>query len=136
MDRVVDRMVDMFERTGVGQMEALLRAAGGVPPPTVYLLSRPAPNPYLGNVAVGSSHRLVADAADRVAELGRLPSIAQATRLLVVWECQDLLVSARDPRAADCPNGLVAVDAGLSDHVVRWHPAHLRRVGEHGDAPR
>ena len=127
-----DGVVEVLARIGVELADQLLRAEGSVPPPTVYLLTKFLPDPYLGGVSA-RPYRRGEDAAAAVAELGTLASVARATRLVVIWEYQDLLVSLQDPRAASCPNGVVVLDADFFDHVVRWHPARFRLPGEHYD---
>ncbi len=127
-----DGVVEVLARTGVELAEQLLRADGSLPPPTVYLLTKFLPDPYLGGVSA-RPYRRGSDAAAAVAELGSLASVARATRLVVIWEHQDLLVSLQDPRAASCPNGVVVLDAGFFDHVVRWYPARFRLPGEHDE---
>jgi hypothetical protein len=129
-----DGVVEVLARTGVELAEQLLRADGSLPPPTVYLLTKFLPDPYLGGVAA-RPYRRGADAAAAVAELGSLASVARATRLVVIWEHQDLLVSLQqDPDAAGYPNGVVVLDAAFFDHVVRWYPARFRLPGDHDDA--
>lgn len=128
-----DGVVEVLARTGVELVEQLLRADGSLPPPTVYLLTKFLPDPYLGGVSA-RPYRRGADAAAAVAELGSLASVARATRLVVIWEHQDLLVSVQDPGAAGCPNGVVVLDAAFFDHVLWWYPARFRLPSEHDDA--
>lgn len=125
MDPALDGLVDAVESGSVELADTMLRD-GAVCPPTVHLLSKHLMQPYLGSVATRPFRR-GGDAAAAVAALGRLPSAATATRLVVVWEYGDLCTALDlpDEREGGFPRGLVVLDADLSEHVVRWHPFTL-----------
>ena len=111
----------------------MLHADGSICPPTVHILSRLTAPPYLGSVTTRPFYR-GADAATAVARLGLLPSVAYATRVMVVWEYLDLAVALQLDR--DAPTGLVVLDASMSSHTVRWHPYRLKLGQSHEDGVR
>ena|GEM_PF-2332981 len=127
MDPTLNGLVDAVESGSVELAETLLRGAGVVRPPTVHMLHKHLMNPYVGSVWTRPFRR-GADAAAAVSVLGLLPSVVHATRLVVVWEHSDMSEALDRPgwRDGQYPLGLVVLDADLAEHVVRWHPFHLR----------
>ncbi|MCW2900398.1 MAG: hypothetical protein JWO67_2663 [Streptosporangiaceae bacterium] len=127
MDPALDELVDVVESGSVELAKEMLRRSGAVCPPTVHLLLKHLAQPYLGSVATRPFRR-GSDAAAAVAALGSLPSVVLATRLVVVWEYSDLCAALDLPgwREGRYPLGLVVLDADLAEHVVRWHPFHIR----------
>lgn len=127
MDPALDGLVDAVEAGAVELADEMLRRSGAVCPPTVHLLFKHLPQPYVGSVTTRPFQR-GSDAAAAVAALGLLPSVVHATRLLVVWEYSDLCAALDLPdwREGRYPLGLVLLDADLAEHVVRWHPFRMR----------
>lgn len=127
MDPSQDGLVDAVESGAIDLADELLRRWATVCPPTVHMLFKHLPQPYLGSVATRPFRR-GSDAAAAVAALGLLPSVVHATRLVVVWEYSDLRVALDLPgsREGRYPLGLVVLDADLARHMVRWHPFHMR----------
>ncbi len=127
MNTALNGLVDAVESGSVELAEEMLSSVGQVRPPTVHMLSKHLPQPYMGSV-VTRPFRPGADAASAVAALGLLPSVVPATRLVVVWEYSDLCAAMDLPgwRDGRYPLGLVVLDADLAEHVVRWHPFWMR----------
>ncbi len=88
----VGELVDRIEEAARADADAALREAGGVPPPAVHILAEDLEQPYVGYLTCRPFSR-GADAAAAIAELGELPSVLAATRLVVTWEAQDLNVA-------------------------------------------
>lgn len=126
MNPALDGLVDAVEAGAVELADGMLRRSGAVCPPTVHLLFKHLPQPYVGSVTTRPFCR-GSDAAAAVAALGILPSVVHATRLVVVWEYSDLCAAFDLPdwREGRYPLGLVVLDADLADHVVRWHPFQM-----------
>jgi len=118
-DELVRRMVETLHR-GV---DDLLRRAGVVLPPTVYVFAEDLDPPFVCSVQCRRFYR-GADAAAAVAELGELPSALAATRLLVAWEEQDLKLALGLPADPDT-TALVALDATLTDRTLHRRPFRL-----------
>ena len=127
MDPALDGLVDAVESGAVELADEMLRRSGAVCPPTVHMLFKHLPQPYLGSVATRPFRR-GNDAAGAAAALGLLPSVVHATRLVVVWEYSDLCAALDLPdwQQGRYPLGLVVLDADLAEHVVRWHPFRMR----------
>lgn len=127
MDPALDGLVDAVESGSVELAEKMLTDSGRVCSPTVHVLSKHLPQPYLGSVATRPFRR-GPDARSAVAALGLLPSVLPATRLVVVWEYSDLCAALDLPGWQDgrYPLGLVVLDADLAEHLVRWHPFRMR----------
>ncbi len=127
MDPALDGLVDAVEAGAVELADEMLRRSGAVCPPTVHLIFKHLPQPYIGSVATRPFRRGV-DAAAAVAALGLLPSVVHATRLVVVWDYSDMCAALDLPdwREGRYPLGLVVLDADLAEHVVRWHPFQMR----------
>ncbi|MFB9384434.1 hypothetical protein ACFFTK_14945 [Pseudonocardia petroleophila] len=127
MDHALDGLVDAVEAGAVELADEMLRRSGAVCPPTVHLLFKHLPQPYIASVTTRPFRR-GSDAAAAVAALGLLPSVVHATRLIVVWEYSDLCAALDLPdwREGRYPLGLVVVDADLAEHVVHWHPFRMR----------
>ena len=81
--------------------------------------------PYVGYLSCRPFYR-GGDVVDAMALMGVAGSLTGASRLLVVWEHQDLCVALELPGAEEEPNGQVVVEAVLDrGHVLRWHPFRL-----------
>jgi len=122
-DELVRRMVETLHR-GV---DDLLRRAGVVLPPTVYVFAEDLDPPFVCSVQCRRFYR-GADAAAAVAELGELPSALAATRLLVAWEEQDLKVAFGLPADPDT-TALLVLDATLMDRTLHRRPFRITRAG-------
>ena len=123
----VDEVVDHIEDAARHGIEAQLRADGGVMPPTVFIVVEDFDQPFVGQL---SCRRFYpgADAAAAVMTMGVLPAVMAATRLVVVWEAQDLNVALEAPVDPD-GSALCVLDAPLADpSVLRRHPMRLRHV--------
>ena len=77
-------------------LDAELRATGGVLAPTVHMFAEDLGQPYIGYVRCRRFYR-GSDAAVAIGELGVLPSVLRATRVVVSWEAQDLNVALQAP---------------------------------------
>ena len=106
------------------RVDDLLRRAGVVLPPTVYVFAEDLDPPFVYSVQCRRFYR-GADAAAAVAELGELPSALAASRLLVAWEEQDLKVALGLPADPDT-TALVALDATLTDWTLHRRPCPTR----------
>jgi len=129
-DELVLRLVEAA-RGGVDQ---LLRRTGGVMfPPMVHILAEDMDPPYVGMLRCRWYSQGV-DAADAIAELGELPSVLAATRLVVMWEALDLAAALDVPAERDT-RVMVALDATLTEQTMHWRPFRLHRgEGRPGDA--
>lgn len=130
VEHVVDTIVEA-NRVGT---DAGLRAGGALMPPQVHLLVEHAEQPYLGYVSCRPFYR-GNDVVKAVALMGVAGSLTGATRLLVVWEHQDLCVALERSGAESAPNGQVVVDAQRAGgHVLWWHPfrLHVGPIGSLG----
>lgn len=118
---IVETMMEA-SRTG---MEAALREAGALMRPQVHLLRDELEQPYLGYASSRPFYR-GRDVVTALRGLGELGSLTGATRLVIMWEHQDLCVALEEPRAVDEPNAHVALDAHRDGgHVLRWLPFSL-----------
>jgi len=126
----VDEAVNRIEDAVRHGTEAQLRADGGVMPPTVHILAEDLDQPYIGYLTCRPFYR-GADASRAIAELGELPSVLAATRLVVVYEAQDLMVALGGPVDPD-GLALVVLDATFEQHTARRHPFRLRSGGRLG----
>jgi hypothetical protein len=112
--------VDAIARAAVATVDQLLRATGEVRPPTMHILCEDMDQPYVGYLTCRPFRR-GADAEAAIAEMGSLASAVTATRLVVTWEHQDLMVALDRP--GDHPNAVVIVDADLSgEYTLTWNP--------------
>ncbi|MCA1604042.1 MAG: hypothetical protein LC775_00820 [Acidobacteria bacterium] len=123
----IDEAVDHIEAAARHGTEAQLSADGGVMPPTVHILMEDLDQPYVGYLTCRSFDR-GADASRAIAELGELPSVLAATRLVVIYEAQDLMVALGGPVDPD-GSALVVLDATFEQHTIRWRPYRLRSGG-------
>jgi hypothetical protein len=117
-------LVAGIEEAARGALEDLLRETGGVHPPTVHILAEDLEQPYVGWLTCRPFYR-GADAAAAIAELGELPSVLAATRLVVTWEAQDLNIALEVPPDPE-NSALVVLDATLTAQVIHWYPLRLR----------
>lgn len=113
---IVGHLVDAA-RLGVA---AAIRETGGLPPPYVEILAEDLDQPYAGRLTCRPFY-VGADAVTAIAGLGVLPSQLAATRLLVVWEVQDLNAAVGAPVDPD-GSALVALDATFDGHTAHWFP--------------
>ena len=120
-------LVDGIEEAARGALDDLLRETGGVHPPTVHILAEDMEQPYVGWLTCRPFYR-GADAAAAIAELGELPSVLAATRLVVTWEAQGLNVALDMPPDPE-NSALVVLDATLTDQAINWYPLQLRPGG-------
>jgi hypothetical protein len=121
--------VDRIEAAARGAFEGTVSELGVVPPPTLHILAEDLDQPYVGRVVCRPFYR-GADAGAAIAGLGELPSVLAATRLVITWEAQDLVVAlggVADPDAT----ALVVLNATLAGHVVHWYPVRMD-LDEHG----
>ncbi|MEU0519995.1 hypothetical protein [Streptosporangium sp. NPDC006007] len=100
--------------------EAYIRAGGAAPPPQLHLLAEDLDVPYLGYMVCRRFYR-GADAASAVADLGLLPSVLVATRIIAVWEDSDMR-TAFELSGAPFATAMVILDARLDGHTLHWHP--------------
>ena len=121
----VQHVVDtIIEATRLGT-DAALRAGGALMPPQVHLLLEHADQPYVGYLSCRPFYR-GNDVVRAMGMMGVAGSLTGASRLLVVWEHQDLCVALERRGAESAPNGQVVVDAQRDGgHVLRWHPFRL-----------
>jgi len=123
----VEELVEGIEAAARHGTDAQLRAGGGVMAPTVHILVEDLDQPYVGYLTCRAFYR-GADASRAIAELGELPSVLAATRLVVIYEAQDLMVALEGPVEPDGP-ALVVLDATFERHTVRRYPLRLRSGG-------
>jgi len=126
-EQLVDALADAA-RAGV---DAQLRHDGGLMPPTVHILLEDLDQPYIGCLTCRPFYPGT-DAAAAIMHLGVLPAVTAATRLVIVWEQQDLNVALQSP--VD-PHGsaLCVLDAQLTPPtVLHHHPMQLRRAAPGG----
>ncbi len=98
-------------------------------PPQVHLLIEHEAEPYLGKVSCRPFYR-GNDVVHAMALMGVAGSLTGASRLLVVWEHQDLCTALELPGAESAPFGQVVVDATRAGkHVLRWRPFRLHVAG-------
>lgn len=116
----VARVVDRIAESAVTSVDELLRAGAGLPLPMVHMLCADLEAPYVGYLTCRASEA-GRDSASAVGLLGRLPAVVAATHLVIVWEYASLH-AALEPSGGRAPTGLVAVEASMTDHAVRWHP--------------
>ena len=123
----VDEVVDHIEDAARYGIEAQLRADGGVMAPTVFILLKDLEQPFMGQLSCRRFYS-GADAAAAVMTMGVLPAVMAATRLVVVWEAQDLNVALEAPVDSD-GSALCVLDAPLvPPSVLRRHPMRLRHA--------
>jgi len=123
----VDEVVDHIEDAARYGIEAQLRADGGVMAPTVFILLEDLEQPFMGQLSCRRFYS-GADAAAAVMTMGVLPAVMAATRLVVVWEAQDLNVALEAPVDPD-GSALCVLDAPLvPPSVLRRHPMRLRHA--------
>lgn len=96
-------------------------------PPAVHMLVEDLDRPYVGYLTCRPFCR-GADASRAIAELGELPSVLAATRLVVVYEAQDVMVALEGLVNPD-GSALVVLDTTFEQHTVRRHPFRLRSGG-------
>ena len=123
----VEELVEGIEAAARHGTDAQLRAGGGVMAPTVHILVEDLDQPYVGYLTCRAFYR-GADASRAIAELGELPSALAATRLVVIYEAQDLMVALEGPVEPD-DSALVVLDATFEQHTVRRYPLRLRSGG-------
>lgn len=116
--------VDGIARAAVGAVDELVRETGSVPPPAVHMFAEDVEPPYVGYVTRREFYR-VPDAPAAIAELGILPSVLAATRLVVTWEHADLCTALELP-GGPFPPGVVVLDAPVDGaETLRWYPFRL-----------
>lgn len=98
----------------------MLRETGFCPRPQVHMFAEDMNNPYVGYMTCRYFYR-GADAAEAIADLGLMPSVLAATRLIVLWEDCDLR-TALEMRGESFATGLVVMDAQLDRHTLHWYP--------------
>jgi hypothetical protein len=128
MSRVVDaeQLVDQIAAASCAALDELLRRTGAVYPPTVHILAEDLDQPWVGYLTC-RRFRQGGDAAAALGELGELPSVLMATRLVVTWEAQDLNVALGAPMDPD-DSALMVLDAVLGEvPVCRRYPFDARR---------
>jgi len=123
----VDEVVGHMEDAARHAIEAQLAADGGVMPPAVFILVEDFDQPFVGQLACRRFYAGT-DAAAAVMTMGVLPAVMAATRLVVVWEEQDLNAALEAPVDPD-GSALCVLDAPLADpSVLRRHPMRLRHA--------
>jgi hypothetical protein len=99
------------------ESETHIQETGGrCPPPHVHLVAEDLNEPYLGYVICRRFYR-GDDAAQAIADLGRLASALAATRLFVVWEERNLRAALGMPVPSEVST-LTVVDARADGHTV------------------
>ncbi|MGW4030705.1 hypothetical protein ACWEFL_15520 [Streptomyces sp. NPDC004838] len=100
--------------------EAVLRETGFYTQPQVHLLAEDLEHAYIAYVVSRSFYR-GSDAATAIENLGLLPSVLKATRLIVTWEDSDLRTALEVP-GDGFANGMAILDARFDRHTLHWHP--------------
>lgn len=124
MSHIADELPSIL----VQASEAQLRETGFCPRPQVHILAEDMEKPYVGYVTCRYFYR-GADAAEAIADLGLMPSVLAATRLIVLWEDCDLR-TALEMRGESFATGLVVMDAQLDRHTLHWYPFSVEVGGE------
>jgi hypothetical protein len=117
--------VDQLDDTAVAVADAMLRAGGGVPIPTVHALVEGLDPAYVGKLACRQFYR-GRDAHAAVAVLGLFGSMLGASRLVFTYEHAEMARAWENRGAESAPAGVVVVDAARDPkegHAIRWHPA-------------
>jgi len=109
-------LVDEIESSVVDGADHLLRTAGFCPPPSAHILAEGTDQPYVGFISCRPFYR-GADAAAAITDLGPLPSVLAATRLVVNWEDCDLRTALQVP-GDTFPTAIVTLDADRTDHTL------------------
>ena len=121
----VQHVVDTIVEATRHGTEAALRAGGALMRPQMHLLAEDQQPPYLGYLSCRPFYR-GNDVVEAMATMGIAASLADASRLVAVWEHQDLCVALQRRGAEEEPNGLVALDANRDGgHVLRWRPLRM-----------
>ena len=124
MHAVQDVVDTIAEATRLGT-DAALRAGGALMSPQVHVLVEHVEEPYFGYLSCRPFYR-GGDVVDAMGVMGVIGSLLGASRLLVVWEHQDLCTALELPGAESEPYGQVVVDAERDGgHVLRWRPFRL-----------
>lgn len=121
----VQNVVDTIVEATRHGTEAALRAGGALMRPQMHLLAEDEQPPYLGYLSCRPFYR-GNDVVEAIGTMGVAASLADASRLVVVWEHQDLCVALQRRGVEDEPSGLVALDANRDGgHVLRWQPFRM-----------
>lgn len=121
----VSQLVETIAEATRHGTDASLRAGGVLMPPQVHLLVEQLEAPNVGYLSCRPFYR-GPDVVDAMALMGVMGSVTEASRLLVVWEHQDLCVAQQLDGAGSEPNGHVVVDVVRSGgHVLRWQPFRM-----------
>lgn len=123
----VAEWVDQLDDMAVAITDAMLRAGGGVPVPTVHVLVEGLDPAYVGKLACRPFYP-GRDAHAAVALMGLFGSMLTASRLVFTYEHADMARAWQDSAAEDAPAGVVVIDAARDPregHTIRWHPARL-----------
>lgn len=129
----IGRVVEVLMDANRAGMEASLAVAGGLMSPSAHLLDEQRHQPYLGYVSCRPFYR-GEDVMRAFGGLGWAAALTGVSRLVVMWEHQDLCVALQQPRAVEAPSAQVAVDAHRGGgHVLRWYPYQLRTGPDHRD---
>jgi hypothetical protein len=133
----VDEQLPVVEQACLAGADAALRATGAVPEPQVHLFIDGWEQPYVGFVRTRPYYE-GADAVEAITMLGTAAASATATRVLLVWEAEDLEVSLTG-RRGDHPNALVCVSASIVEdvHLLHRYPfrLHLGPPAPGGEIP-
>jgi hypothetical protein len=121
----VQHVVDTIDEATRLGTDAALRMGGALMAPQVHVLLEHVAEPYFGYLSCRPLYR-GGDVVDAMGVMGVIGSLLDASRLLVVWEHQDLCTALELPGAESEPYGHVMVDAERAGrHVLRWRPFRL-----------
>jgi CHAT domain-containing protein len=123
MDRAtsmtLSEMITAVHEAVLSSAETALRDTAMVPPQVHLFTDDPSPS-YAGCV-ITRDFDPGEDAAWAIRGLGYPPSTLPASRMLIVWEHADLLISLNAPQPVE-KRALVILDATIDDYRVTWYP--------------
>jgi CHAT domain-containing protein len=115
----LSEMVTAVHEAVLSSARTALRETAMVPPQVHLFTDDPTPS-YAGCVIARDFDR-GDDAAWAIPGLGYPPSTLPASRVLIVWEHADLLISLNAPQPVE-QRALVFLDATTSGYSVTWYP--------------
>lgn len=120
MSITLSEMVTTVRQAVLSAVKTGRQETVAVLPPQVHLFTDDPSPSYAGCVITRDFHR-GEDAAWAIRGLGYPPSTLPASRVLIVWEHADLLISLNAPQSVE-QRALVFLDATIHDYSVTWYP--------------
>ncbi|GAA3607316.1 hypothetical protein GCM10022223_24130 [Kineosporia mesophila] len=107
-------------------LSTIVVPTGVVPPPTLHMFMEDMDQPYAGYVSTRPFYR-GEDAARAIARLGQLPATMMASRILLTWEAEDMMLALNSKTRV--PSSLDTVEATFTGHVLHRHPLDYQFLG-------